>query len=65
MVHLHIHLDVRASCNDGLEQIAPLVLSPKLSGAPAPNRATRTTIALPESDRPDGRELAMPLPRFR
>ena len=40
MVHLHIHLDVRASCNDGLEQIAPLVLSPKLSGAPAPNRAT-------------------------
>ena len=28
MVHLHIHLDVRASCNDGLEQIAPLVLSP-------------------------------------
>ena len=29
MVHLHIHLDVRASCNDGLEQIAPLVLSPK------------------------------------
>ena len=31
MVHLHIHLDVRASCNDGLEQIAPLVLSPKSS----------------------------------
>jgi len=29
MVHLHIHLDVRASCNDGLEQIAPLVLSPR------------------------------------
>ena len=29
MVHLHMHLDVRASCNDGLEQIAPLVLSPK------------------------------------
>ena len=28
MVHLHIHLDVRASCNNGLEQIAPLVLSP-------------------------------------
>ena len=42
-----------------------LLLSPKLSGAPALNRATRATIALPESDRPDGRELAMPLPRLR
>ena len=42
-----------------------LLSSPKLSGAPAPNRATRATIALPESDRPDGREPAMPLPRFR
>ena len=31
MVHLHIHLDVRASCYDGLEQIAPLVLSPRLA----------------------------------
>ena len=28
-----------------------------------PNRATRATIAFPESDRPDGREPAMPLPR--
>ena len=28
MVHVPVHLDVRASCNDGLEQIAPLVLSP-------------------------------------
>ena len=37
--------------------------SPKLSGAHPPNRATRATIALPESDRPDGREPAMPLPR--
>ena len=42
-----------------------LSLPPKLSGAPAPNRATRATIALPESDRPDGREPAMPLPRTR
>ena len=42
-----------------------LSLPPKLSGAPAPNRATRATIALPESDRPDGREPAMPLPRER
>ena len=33
-----------------------LLLSPKLSGAPALNRATRATIALPESDRPDGRD---------
>ena len=40
-----------------------LALSPKFSGAPAPYRATRATIALPESDRPDGREPAMPLPR--
>ena len=39
--------------------------SPKLSGAPAPNRATRATIALPKSDRPDGREPAMPLPRLQ
>ncbi len=39
--------------------------SPKLSGAPAPNRPTRATIALSESDRPNGREPAMPLPRFR
>ena len=37
--------------------------SPRLSSAPAPNRATRATIAFPESDRPDGREPAMPLPR--
>jgi hypothetical protein len=41
----------------------PLSLSPKLSGAPAPNRATRATIEFPKSDRPDGREPAMPLPR--
>ena len=27
-----------------------LVSSPRLSGAPAPNRATRATIAFPESD---------------
>ena len=40
-----------------------LSLPPKLSGAPAPNRATRATIAFPKSDRPDGREPAMPLPR--
>ena len=40
-----------------------LALSPKLSGAHPPNRATRATIALPESDRPDGREPAMSLPR--
>ena len=39
MVHLHIHLDLRASCNDGLEQIAPLVLSPKSRRA-GPERAT-------------------------
>ena len=29
------------------------LLSPKLSSAPPPNRATRATIAFPESDRPD------------
>ena len=40
-----------------------LALSPKSSGAAAPYRASRATIALPESDRPDGREPAMPLPR--
>ena len=40
-----------------------LLLSPKLRSAPAPNRATRATIAFPESDRPDGREPTMPLPR--
>jgi hypothetical protein len=39
--------------------------SPKLSGAPDPNRATRATIALSKSDRPDGREPAMPLPPGR
>jgi len=32
---------------------AALVLSPKLSGAAAPNRASRATIAFLESDRPD------------
>ena len=37
--------------------------SPKLSGAPDPNRAIRATIALSKSDRPGGREPAMPLPR--
>ena len=37
--------------------------SPKLSSAPPPNRDTRATIAFPESDRPDDREPAMPLPR--
>ena len=42
-----------------------LACAPKLSGAPAPNRASRATIALPESDRPDGREPAMPLPRLQ
>ena len=38
---------------------AAWLLPPKLSSAPAPNRATRATIAFPESDRPDGPEAAM------
>ena len=40
-----------------------LALSPKLSSAPTPNGATRATIAFLESDRPDGREPTMPMPR--
>jgi len=40
-----------------------VLLSPKLSSAPAPNRATRATIAFAESDRPGGREPTMPMPR--
>ena len=42
-----------------------LLSSPKLSNAPTPNRGVRVTIAFPESDRPDGREPTMPMPRFR
>ena len=44
---------------------AALSLPPKLSSEAAANRATRVTIAFCESDRPDGREPAMPLPRTR
>jgi hypothetical protein len=58
----HARFATPATTKDG---VVALVLSPKPSGARAPNRATRATIALPESDRPDGREPAMPLPRFR
>jgi len=42
-----------------------LFSSPKLGSAPPPNRITRVTIAFPESDRPDGREPTMPMPRKR
>ena len=42
-----------------------LLSSPKLSSAPTPNGATRATIAFLESDRPDGREPTMPMPRLR
>ena len=45
MVHLHIHLDVRASCNDGLDQIAPLVLSPRSKRARAGRGTTALTLA--------------------
>ena len=44
---------------------AALLLPPKLSSALAPNGATRATIAFLESDRPDGREPAMPMPRIQ
>ena len=41
MVHLHMHLDVRASSNDGLEQIAPLVLSPEAVAQTSARSAVR------------------------
>jgi len=47
---------------DGRANTEPLLQSPKLRSAPAPNRAT---IAFPESDRPGGHEPAMPLPRLQ
>ena len=50
----------RATVSD--PDVAPLS-SPKLSSAPTPNGATRATIAFLESDRPDGREPTMPMPR--
>ena len=72
MVHLHIHLDVRASCNDGLEQIAPLVLSPNSKRELGPGwtspfmRGGTPSACCPRRRRPPaGRERRSRLGRMR
>ena len=52
----------RASASSGVSLTIRLCYAPD-SAVRLRSRATRATIAFPESDRPDGREPAMPLPR--
>ena len=47
MVHLHTGPGRLLARTPAASKLASLVVSPKLSGAPAPNRATRATIAFP------------------
>ena len=60
-----MHRDAVVCSTPTTQQIPRLLLSPKLSRAPPPNRAPRAAIAFPESNRPVGGEPTMPMPRLQ